>query len=85
MVQIQSGRLDWTRGRVMVALRRCYRGGPEDGHLTPRFSIRDELVFADPLNLATIPRAKLGDVVEILPEPAQDRVIRAMDEMISRA
>ena len=43
------------------------------------------LLYANPLDLATVPASSLGTPVEILAEADQDRVLRAVDEMLSRA
>ena len=42
-------------------------------------------MYADAFDIATILTTRLGPVLDILPEPDQDRVMRALDEMISRA
>lgn len=42
-------------------------------------------MFADVLNMATLSKARLEDPVVVLSESDQDRIIRAIDEMISRA
>jgi toxin CcdB len=48
-------------------------------------TVQGQTVYADPLDIATVPASRLGDVLEILPESDQDRIIRTIDEMISRA
>jgi hypothetical protein len=42
-------------------------------------------VYADPLDIATAPAQRLGEVLLVLPESDQDRIIRSVDEMLSRA
>ncbi len=85
LLQIQSNRLEGTRGRVLIALHRRSAGGPPDRSLSPHFVIQGVVVWANSLNLVTMPADRLRDVLEILPEADQDRIIRAIDEMISRA
>ena len=85
LLQIQSNRLEHSSERVMMALRRRSRSTPPNRPLTPHLVVNGEMVFADPLNIATVRVSSLGNVVETLPEADQDRIIRAIDEMISRA
>lgn len=47
--------------------------------------VQGQAVFANPFDITTVPTARLKDVLEILSEPDQDRVIRAIDDLISRA
>ena len=42
-------------------------------------------VWANPLNLGTVPFRRLGEVIASLRESDQDQIIRAIDEIISRA
>lgn len=72
-------------GRVIMPLVRLTRLSPPDHALTPHFIIRGLSVFADPFGIAAIPLSRLGDMLTVLEEPDQDRIIRAIDEMISRA
>lgn len=85
VVQVQSTRLDRRLGRVVLPLVRCGPGAPPDHALTPYVKVRGQTVYANPLELATVPRARLGTMLEVLSEAAQDRVVQAIDEMISRA
>jgi hypothetical protein len=50
-----------------------------------RASTRTLGVYADPCGSAAIARSRLGDMLVILEEREQDRIIRAADETISRA
>ncbi len=75
VVQVQSTRLDRSVGRSAV----------RDHALTPHLVVLEQAVFADVLNMATLPNARLGDVLVLLGEAEQGRVIQAIDEMISRA
>lgn len=85
VVQVQSTRLERTLGRVVLPLVRCGRGAPPDHALTPHINVQGQTVYANPLELATVPSARLGRMLEVLSEAAQDRVVQAIDEMISRA
>nr|WP_294526414.1 hypothetical protein [uncultured Rhodopila sp.] len=53
--------------------------------MTPRITVHGQSVYADPLNIATVSVKRLTAVLEGLAEADQDRIIRAIDEMISRA
>ena len=85
VVQVQSTRLDRRLGRVVMPLVRHSYGVPTDHALTPHFMVQGQIVYANPLELATVPVARLGRILEILTEMAQSRVIQAIDEMISQA
>ncbi len=85
VVQVQSTRLDRSVGRVVVALPRVGQSGVKDHALTPHLAVLDQLVFADVLNMATLPSARLRHFLLVLDEGDQDRVIQAIDEMTSRA
>lgn len=60
-------------------------GKPTDHSLTPHLHVEGEDVFANPLDLATVPVARLGMVLGILPERNQDAIVRALNELVSRA
>lgn len=85
VVQIQSSRLERSAGRVVMPLVRRSAGKPADHPLTPHLHVEGEDVFANPLDLATVPVEQLGTVLGILPEREQDAIIRALDELVSRA
>ena len=85
VVQIQTTRLDASVGRVVMPLFRRDRRAPPDHPLTPHFVVQGHAVYANPLNLATVAVARLKDVLEILAEADQHRIIQAIDEMISQA
>lgn len=85
VVQIQSNRLERSTGRVVIPLIRRIGSAPPDHPLTPHLYVEGEDVFANPLDLATIPATRLGTAVGVLAEPDQDTIIRALDELISRA
>lgn len=52
---------------------------------TPDMTVKGQTVYGDPLDIATVPVSRLRDVSEILSEGDQDRIIRAIDQMICRA
>src|ERR1700733_4027432 len=83
LVQLQSTRLELSAGRVVIPLLRMGYRAPPDHPLTPHLLVQGMTVYADPLDIATAPVQRLGDVVQILPESDQDRIIRAVDEMVS--
>ena len=85
VVQVQSTRLDRSVGRVVVPLPRVGRNDVKDHALTPHLKVLDQAVFADVLNMATLPNARLKHSLLVLEERDQDRVIQAIDEMVSRA
>jgi toxin CcdB len=85
VVQIQSNRLERSLGRVVMPLVRRTGTAPPDHPLTPHIQVEGEAVFANPFDLATIPAQRLGKALSILDEPEQDAVIRALDELASRA
>lgn len=84
LLQVQSSRLEHLRTRVIVPLFPIGPRSPIDHALTPHLRIEHSSVFVDVLNIATIRANRLGSVVAMLGDHDQDRVIRAIDEMISR-
>ena len=68
-----------------MALTRMSSESPRNETLSPHLVVQGELVWANPMNMVTLRAHQLGRVLEILSEPAQDRIIRAIDELISRA
>ncbi len=68
-----------------MPLVRVEPASPPDNDLTPRFVVQNISVFADPMNITALHLRQLGVVLEILADPDQDRIIRAIDELISRA
>lgn len=85
VVQIQSGRLAQALGRMVMPLVRVDPGAPEEHPLTPRLTVQGQLVYADPLDLATLPAKTLAASLGVLAEEDQDKIMRALDEMVSRA
>lgn len=85
LVQLQSTRLERSAGRVVIPLLRTGYRAPPDHPLTPRLAVQGMTVYADPLDIATVPVQRLGEVLLVLPASDQDRIIRSVDEMLSRA
>jgi toxin CcdB len=85
VVQIQSSRLERSLGRVVMPLVRRSGTTPPDHPLTPHLHVEGEAVFANPFNLATVSATRLGKTLNVLTEPEQDAIIRALDELVSRA
>lgn len=85
VVQIQSDRLANAAGRLVMALNSVKAAAPPDHPLTPRLAVQGHSVYANPFNIATIPGFRLKAALETLAEIDQDKVIRALDEFISRA
>jgi toxin CcdB len=84
LVQIQSTRLERAAGRVVMPLLRLGYRAPPDHPLTPHMTVQGQTVYADPLDVAAVPASRLRDILEILQDSDQDRIIRAIDEMVSR-
>ena len=68
-----------------MALTRRTARSPTDHAMTPHMVVQGMPVYADPLDIAVVPASRLVTILEFLSEPDQDRIIRAIDEMISRA
>jgi toxin CcdB len=64
----QSSGLERNRAHVVTTLLCIYPSGPRDRALTPHMTVLREKVFADPADLATIPVARLGEALAILPQ-----------------
>lgn len=85
VVQIQSNRLERSLGRLVMPLVARAVGAPPDHPLTPRLVIEGQELFADPFDIATLPAVRLGPPLGALSERDQDKIIRAPDELVSRA
>ena len=85
VVQVQSSRLDRNAGRVVMALVRVGPKSSRDHALTPHLAVQGESVYANPLNMTSLMAGRLTNVLEVLSEHAQDRIILAIDARISRA
>ena len=84
VLQLQTTRLDQTVTRVVMPLVRAGARSPANHPLTPHLSVQGQTVYANPLNIATVLVSRLKDVLETLSDSDQDRIIRAIDEMVSR-
>ena len=58
---------------------------PPDHPLTPHLTVQGQAVYANPFNIATVASDLLKSPVTLLDEADQDKVIRALDELVSRA
>ena len=85
VVQIQSGRLESSFGRVVIPFVICTSAAPPDHPLTPRLMVEGQEVFANPFDIATIPVGRLGPPMFVLAERDQDKISRALDDLVSRA
>jgi hypothetical protein len=85
VVQIQSSCLEKAHDRVGLALVGCGPRGPAEHPETPHMLIEGVPVYLNPLNTATLPADRLGKPICMLPEPEQDKINAAIDEMLGRA
>ncbi len=85
VVSVQSDLLSAASGRLVMAL--TTRGGkaPPDHPLTPHMTVQGQALYANPFNMATVPALVLKTPVDVLADADQDKVIRALDELVSRA
>jgi len=85
VVVVQSAIFDGYDRRVVVPLVReselTAAGHPR---LNPRFKIQNVTVALHPLQIVSVPKKTLGDPVESLAAES-DRIIAALDELLSRA
>lgn len=84
VVQIQSSRLHVALGRVVMALNMRRSSSPPDHRLTPHMMVQGQAVYANPFDIATLPSHRLSEPLGMLDEPEQDKVISALDELVSR-
>ena len=86
VVVVQSARYDRRPSRVVVPLVTLPPDNAGDPDLMPEFHIEGRIVFLNPLRLLTVPTSALGDKVASLADDiSSTAVIRAIDEVISRA
>ncbi|WP_376089547.1 CcdB family protein [Roseomonas sp. CCTCC AB2023176] len=85
VVQMQSSRLADVPGRFVMPLVRVGPRSPPDHALTPRMTVLGETVYANPFDVATVPKERLGTTLALLDDAQGDAVVRALDELISRA
>lgn len=84
-MQIQSSRLHRVVGRTVTALTIRRDVSPPDHPLTPHTVVQRVAVYANPFDIAILPHVRLQEFVVRLEEFDQDKVIRALDELVSRA
>ena len=85
VVQTQSPRSRQAAGRLVMALSLRRGTAPPDHALTPHRLVQGQALHANPFNIATVPASVLNSPRALLDEAGQDKVIRALDELISRA
>lgn len=87
VVVVQSRRFDQLATRVVVPLMVVRTQPATEGlSVTPAFTIQGTLVYLNPLEIQTIPRSKLGRrVASLTDDESSGRIIRAIDELITRA
>lgn len=85
VVLIQSNRLSDASSRLVMALTTRRGKAPPDHPLTPHMTVQGQALYANPFNVATLPSILLQTPVEVLTDVDQDKVIRALDELVSRA
>jgi toxin CcdB len=85
VVIVQSRRHDSYRRRVVIPLLlRSELPAIAEPALTPVFDIEGRIVILNPLEIASVATDRLGEMVTTL-APDSDRIVRAIDELISRA
>jgi toxin CcdB len=85
VVVVQSSLYDEYSRRVVVPLvRKSYLNKVSHPRFNPTFRINNIPVVLHPLEIVSVPRNKLGDLVGSLAKQS-DRIIDALDELISRA
>lgn len=84
LLVVQSARFDRSAGRVVIPLFRAELMRQSDPHFNVRFTVEATSVVMDPLQILTVPAARMSQVVTNLTAEG-DRIIRALDLLISRA
>jgi toxin CcdB len=85
VVVVQSSQFDNYRRRVVVPLVRAADVGPlQFAAFNPKFSVRGTKVVLHPLEIVSIPVARLGERVGSLAASSQE-IIAALDELLTRA
>jgi toxin CcdB len=84
VVAVQSNQFREATRRVVVPLVAASAFGSPDSDVGPHFVIDGRSVVLDPLQITNIPRDLLGPAVAS-PTGEGDRVMRALDILLSRA
>jgi toxin CcdB len=85
VVVVQSRRHDRYGRRVVIPLLLRSALPPiAEPPLTPAFEVEGRQVVLNPLEIVSVATDRLGEVVATL-APDGDRIVRAIDELISRA
>lgn len=69
----------------MMPLNARHPGSPPDHYLTPHMVVQGQEVFANATDIVTVPVSRLKDVLEVIGDADQEKLIRALDELVSRA
>ena len=86
VVVLQNARFDRGDTRFVAPLVRSEVARIAEHHLAPRFIVEDVEVTLDVFNLATLPSDRLGrPVASLADEESRVKLIRALDELVSRA
>ncbi len=86
LVVVQSRRLDRLPTRVVIPLIQSRGGSEFDPELSPACSIEGQQLILAPWQIFTIPITALGRVVASSADDTESvRIIRAIDELITRA
>ncbi len=86
VVTLQNGRYDRAATRLVAPLLLATRARVTEHYLAPRFILDGVILVLDVFNLATIPVVRLGaPVASLADEASSARIVRALDELLSRA
>jgi toxin CcdB len=86
VVSVQATRLERAASRLVLPLVEPAALGLEEHWLTPRVTVAGRQFLANPFDIATLPLARLGaPVASLADEESAARLLRAIDEFISRA
>lgn len=86
VVSIQATRLERAASRLVLPLIERAAFAAEEHWLTPLVTVEGRQLVANPFDIATIPLARLGPpVASLADEESSARLLRAIDEFISRA
>ena len=86
VVLLQNARFDRAATRLVAPLILAQASRVREHYLAPRFAVAGLDVVMDVFNLATLPASQLGPpVASLADEDSRTRLMRALDELVSRA